>query len=574
MPRPVSFGDSHQTPSAVLVRPTGIRAGLAAVHEAMLHPDAFLESPKLLLGEPTTMLGGTEVEVVELVAAVLALAADAARRQAGGADPDRVVLTHPRQWARHRLDALRQAWARAGVAARRVELVAEPIAAVSHYAASRPLAPGATVAVLDIGAGTTDFAVVTVSPEPGGGYRVIGHDGDDSLGGLFVDGLIRAHVLRTLESVRRQPELARRLAQPGADGQWLAARRTLDDQIRRAKEFLSRAQDAPIIVPGLPDLVDEPASQRPSELQFTARELEDIVGPTADRIVQIAQGCLRGLGRTVGDVEEFYLTGGSSQLRPISDRINRLRSGRPAYLHDPKTVTALGSLSWVPTASHIREPAPLRRPPPPTGDQTWPPPPDPDTTLRVVTPPSSEPGTVPDGSDIRDGSDSRDKPDEVWDDDEPPPPPPPWTPPGQSPPRWPEGMADDDTPRRSAVGSPRTAVLALSGVLLVVGLIAVLGWDVPELHHRTPWSNVLLVGPILGTIGLLLASVRFRWTLLILAAAFVVLSLFLFTGISQTSAHAVGVVALVVCVGLVAAWFVLVRRDRVRRSSGVPSSAS
>jgi hypothetical protein len=79
-------------------------------------------------------LGAREIDVVDLLAAVLGRVAEEAARVAGGL-PAEVVLTHPATWGATRIRRLAVAAGRAGPAGLR--FMAEPVAAAVYFAAVR-----------------------------------------------------------------------------------------------------------------------------------------------------------------------------------------------------------------------------------------------------------------------------------------------------------------------------------------------------------------------------------------------------------------------------------------------------
>src|SRR6185503_4687145 len=109
------------------------------------------------------------VDVRDALAAVLARVVD------GVTGTPRVVLTCPAGWGAPRRAVLVEAAARAGLAP--VTLVSEPVAAAAHFtAAVRPDSPpDAVLAVVDVGAGTADVAVVRT----GAAAEMLAHDGVD-----------------------------------------------------------------------------------------------------------------------------------------------------------------------------------------------------------------------------------------------------------------------------------------------------------------------------------------------------------------------------------------------------------
>lgn len=319
---------ANQMPSAVLVAEDGVRVGTEAVRASRVYPEGFDEAPKLRLGQDSALLAGREVEVADLVGAVLRYALARAQRAAGGQPPGRVILTHPFEWASARKEALLEAWRRTGASAP-VWLVSEPIAAASYFTASAPPPVGSRVAVVDIGGGTFDVAVVQVTGDPAEPLRVVGHGGRDDLGGRRVDQLLMAHVRASL--VRRgHADLDAALSRP----ENLAALRTLVDQVREAKHALGEWETAtvPVAVAGQQVVVE-----------VTADELARLIGPLVATMREVTEQTLRQAGAGPGDLHALYLTGGSSHLRPVASAMAELLGGRPATMDDPKLVVCLGA---------------------------------------------------------------------------------------------------------------------------------------------------------------------------------------------------------------------------------------
>jgi actin-like ATPase involved in cell morphogenesis len=319
---------ANQMPSAVLVADDAIRVGTEAVRASRVHPQGFDEAPKLRLGQDSALLAGREVEVVDLVSAVLRYALAKAQRAAGGHPPGRVILTHPFEWASTRKEALLQAWQRTGASAP-VWLVSEPIAAASYFTAAAAPPSGSRVAVVDIGGGTFDVAVVEVTGDPAEPLRVVGHGGRDDLGGRRVDQLLMAQVRTSL--VRRgHADLDAALGRP----EHLAALRTLVDQVREAKHALAEWETAtvPVAVDGQQVVVE-----------ITADELARLIEPLVGTMREVTEQTLRQAGVGPGELHALYLTGGSSHLRPVAAAMAELLGGRPATMDDPKLVVCLGA---------------------------------------------------------------------------------------------------------------------------------------------------------------------------------------------------------------------------------------
>ncbi|MDQ3154441.1 MAG: Hsp70 family protein, partial [Actinomycetota bacterium] len=180
-PQVVVVDGAPLMPSAVCAAPDGtLFVGHDAERQAAIDPSRYEPSPKRRIDEGELLLGDAVVPVRAVVRAVLVRVLAEARRVAGGAPVDDLVLTHPAEWGGVRTATLAEA---ARGLARRVVLVAEPVAAALFHL--RHLDPRATtLAVLDLGAGTVDASVVA---RRDAGFEVLAWRGDPGFGGADVD---------------------------------------------------------------------------------------------------------------------------------------------------------------------------------------------------------------------------------------------------------------------------------------------------------------------------------------------------------------------------------------------------
>jgi hypothetical protein len=320
--RPLLFDGSPSLPSAVCRQPDGaLLVGRDAIHTAQRHPDAFEPNPKRLVDEPTVLLGTAELPVTDLIAAVLRRVHDEAVR-VGGGEPSTVVLTHPVAWAAPRREVLLAAAARAGLGP--LELVAEPVAAASHFARHLADVTG-TVVVYDLGAGTFDASVLRRTAD---GFAVLATDGRTDIGGLDLDERIVRMIGESCG--HRDPAAWARLTAPvDADDQ--RAARQLWDDVRSAKEILSRAATTFVSVPSLG--FDVPIG-RPQFDNLVLPLLTETVDATA-RVIATAGA---------GDPAAVLLVGGSSRIPLVATLLHRRFRVAPTVLEQPELVVALGSV--------------------------------------------------------------------------------------------------------------------------------------------------------------------------------------------------------------------------------------
>ena len=152
---PVPFDGLPWMPSAAYVSADGaIATGQAAWRAAAIDPAGFEAEPmRRKPGERVTAASGVDVDVTDLVTAILQRVAEQATTVAGAPIGD-VRLVVPAEWGPSRTAGLRRAARRAGLGD--VTVVVAPVAVAQHMAGTVPgltVPVGAYVAVGDIGGG-------------------------------------------------------------------------------------------------------------------------------------------------------------------------------------------------------------------------------------------------------------------------------------------------------------------------------------------------------------------------------------------------------------------------------------
>ena len=318
--RPILIDGSPLLPSAVYAEPDDqLIVGSDAVHSARLDPSRFEPNPKRRVDDGLVLLGGRELPVVDLIAAVLVRVAEEWHRAVGPVRPD-VTLTCPATWGATRRGLLAEAAGRAGLEGAR--LVAEPVAAATYFAEvlGRDVPIGSVVMVHDFGAGTFDASVVARTAE---GFEVMAVDGRDDIGGLDVDAALVEHLVTDgWERLMEPTTLEERRAQ-----------RQLWDEVRIAKERLSRHQTADFVVPLLN-----------REVHLTRDELETVARPVLDQTVQVTRSLLRWAELSEGRLAGVFLVGGASRIPLVATLLHRALGEAPVVIEQPELVVAEGSI--------------------------------------------------------------------------------------------------------------------------------------------------------------------------------------------------------------------------------------
>lgn len=323
---PVLFDGMPQLPSAVALDASSrLLVGRDALYVVRTDPERVELYPKQRIDDSTVLLGGTEVAVEDLIGAVLGRVGAEAARLLGG-PPRRVVLTVPAGWGPQRKGILRSAAERVFG---HVELVVEPVAAASYFVAvvRNEVPLDAPIVVYDLGAGTFDVAVVRRSAD---GFVVLAADGLPDAGGLDIDATIVGHLGATVGA--RDPERWRRLTRPESDVDRRLSRQLWDD-VRGAKEVLSRATTARIPLPLFDD--DVPLGRE----QFDA-----LARPVLGRTVAATRGVLRTAGVGAAEIAGIQLVGGSSRIPLVATLLHQSFGIPPTVVEQPELAVAEGSL--------------------------------------------------------------------------------------------------------------------------------------------------------------------------------------------------------------------------------------
>ncbi|MGX6603671.1 Hsp70 family protein [Micromonosporaceae bacterium Da 78-11] len=372
--RPLLFDGRPLLPSAVYLDTTGrLHVGQDALRLGYAEPGRLEPNPKRHVDDGSVLLGGDNVAVVDLLAALLGAVAQEAVATAGFLPP--AVLTFPASWGAPRRAVLTEALAKAGWPAS-TRLVPEPVAAARYFAEvlRRPIPVGSSLAVFDFGGGTLDIAVVrNDGPGPDGRpvYAVTASGGADDLGGLDLDSALVDHLGKSLAGA--EPEAWQTLTEPVTLAQWRARRQFWQD-VRGAKEMLSRSAFAPVPVPGVEHAV-----------HLTREELEAAADPLVRRGVDEAGAVIRAGGLEPADLAGLFLVGGSSRVPLVARLLHGELGVAPTVLEQPELPVAEGATLALSTSA---APAPAPAAGPPKGV----------TAPGIPAPGASGPGTSGPGS--------------------------------------------------------------------------------------------------------------------------------------------------------------------------------
>ncbi|GAA4620616.1 type VII secretion-associated protein [Saccharopolyspora hordei] len=327
-PQVVVIDGQPLVPSAVFAAADGtLFVGHEAERQAAVDPARFEPHPKRRIDEGELLLGTTVLKVGDVIRAVLQRAVGEARRFAGGAAVDLLVLTHPADWGSVRTAELRQAAAGLG---KEIVLVPEPVAAAVFHSAGHGLPDGGALAVLDLGGGTVDASVVR---KQGASFQVLATRGDPNFGGADIDQALLEHIGTLVSGT--DPDAWTKLI----EGREMADRRrgrVVRQDVRGAKETLSRHT-----------YTDVPMPPPFSDAHVTRADLESLIAAPLGKAADLVLTTLREGRVPRQQLAGVFLVGGSSRIPMVSRLIHERTGVVPTTLDQPETVVARGALRAV-----------------------------------------------------------------------------------------------------------------------------------------------------------------------------------------------------------------------------------
>ncbi|MEK8105672.1 Hsp70 family protein [Micromonospora sp. M12] len=172
---------------------------------------------------------------------------------------------------------------------------------------------------------------------------MVADGGLPDLGGLDLDAALVRRVGEVLGE-RHAAQWAR-LTRP-ADPAQRRDQVRLWDEVRGAKETLSRSVVAPVAVPGVPETV-----------QLTRADVERVATPLLHRAVQRAREVIADAGLTPDQLAGLFLVGGSSRMPLVARMLHAELGIAPTVLDQPELPVAEGALTDLPLRRQLPTPA-------------------------------------------------------------------------------------------------------------------------------------------------------------------------------------------------------------------------
>ncbi len=327
---------STLTPSVVRIDARGrVSVGSKAAQSLQRDPNNVQREFKRLMGtaQPLRFADSNETRLPEELSAEILKALRRDVEDIVGVLPSRAVISVPALFELPQNKATSQAANLAGF--EQVELLQEPIA--SALAAGWDSDEAGAWMVYDLGGGTFDVSLLETRD---GLLRIVGHDGDNFLGGRDFDRAIVDWMIVELAS-----QTGTQIDRKNSEHQAVLSRLRLAAEA--AKIELSRAQEVELI---LDDPIEVNGEEVEVELSFDRQTLERICAPLVARTMSVCMRLLTTHGLQTDQLSRVVLVGGPSVMPMVRSEVEAVLNTRVVEGHDPMTLVAQGAALYAATA--------------------------------------------------------------------------------------------------------------------------------------------------------------------------------------------------------------------------------
>jgi len=313
---------TNTTPSVVnFASPTHVVVGHVAKENAVIDPQNSISLVKTLIGKSDFAINYNGVDKSpEEVSAYLfkKLASDASKML--DSEVKDVVITCPAYFGIVERTAIKNAGIIAGLNV--LEIINEPTAAALYYGCSK-VQDNKTILVYDLGGGTFDVTIMSISPDR---IEVICYDGNHELGGKDWDEALMRYLAGEF------------MSQTFFDGEFDEyAQQNLRLKAEKAKQQLSTREEIPVML----DVAGLRAKIYVSRVKFngiTSSLLNETIVKT-DAAIAVAKS--KGY-----EVSEILLVGGSTYMPQVQEILKKKYGIEPKII-EPEVAVAKGAAIYA-----------------------------------------------------------------------------------------------------------------------------------------------------------------------------------------------------------------------------------
>ncbi len=261
---------------------------------------------------------GDEAFTPQELSAEILRAVKANAERALGIAISKAVITVPAYFDDAQRQATRDAGRIAGLDV--VRIINEPTAAAIAYGLDQR--DSGLVAVYDLGGGTFDVSILQLSQSV---FKVLSTHGNTRLGGDDLDTAIANELKRRILAEH-----------PGAGLDNALASQLLRKTAELIKIDLSRALETQYTL-------ELPAQELKVSGRFDTATLEAMLEPLVRETLDSCTAALAAAGKTVGDIEDIVLVGGSTRIPYVRHKVEQFFGQAPNISINPDEVVAVGA---------------------------------------------------------------------------------------------------------------------------------------------------------------------------------------------------------------------------------------
>ena len=213
-----------------------------------------------------------------------------------GHEPDSATIAVPANFTSRQRLATRIAGLQAGFET--VDLIDEPVAAAAAYGLQNP-GSDQTIFVFDLGGGTFDATVIHNAPD---GIHVLSTAGSKQIGGKFFDEAITQDLETHYQTVTGKQQLSP------------ATKETFRKFAIEAKCNLNMAKQYRLHKDLLLD-------KEVHSMLYTYHHLSRVLYPMLQKTIDLSLQCIKEAGLEWNQIDKVLLTGGSSQLPSVTEKL-------------------------------------------------------------------------------------------------------------------------------------------------------------------------------------------------------------------------------------------------------------
>ncbi len=309
---------SEVTPTVLCVEEDEVLVGEEALHVEPVNPGLTQRLNRRDLGTETTYeIGGEKYKPQDVLGCILehlvSVAEEGSNEEIQGA-----TITVPYASSERFRHAIRDAAENTGLNS--IEMISEPVAACLGWNIDGEKMDKKSVLVYDLGKQSFDVAIVRISEEQ---LEVVAADGTLTLGGANFTSRLYEYV---------KSELLEQGVEPAHIDQ--RVKKNLRTDVKEAKERLSVHTVISFFHHQNGDVY---------EIEITRDEFHDLINDLVDETIEITDNLVNSSYAGISNIDGILLTGGSTRMPIIQERIEEYLAMEPRLDMDPTRVIAKGA---------------------------------------------------------------------------------------------------------------------------------------------------------------------------------------------------------------------------------------